>query len=64
MHVLPLCKQQGHPGGAKLQISINTLYTFAAQGRIICCGNTDIHSSQAQNYHKQMHYASQILVSY
>ena len=35
MHVLLLCKQQCHPGGAKLQIRINTPYTFAAQGRII-----------------------------
>lgn len=32
MHVL-LGKDRGHPGGAKLQIRTNTLYTFAAQSR-------------------------------
>lgn len=37
VHVLPLCKQQRRPGGAKLQIRINTLYTYtsAAQGRMV-----------------------------
>lgn len=45
LYVLPLSKYQHHPSRAKLQITINTLYTFAAQGRIIGGWSTDIHSS-------------------
>lgn len=51
-------------GGAKLQMRINTLYNFAAQGSVIGGWSTDIHSSQDENYHEQMYYASQILVSH
>lgn len=63
VHVPPLCKQEHHPGEAKFQIKINILYTFAAQGRLGGWG-TYIHTSQDENYHKQMYYASQILVSH